>query len=165
MPKIIYLIGFMCAGKTTIGTLLAEKISYEFLDTDSYIERLESKKIDDIFALKGEPYFRDLEIKALRELSKENRVISTGGGLGANDKALEFMKEKGLVVYLQIDFDTFYQRCKNLSNRPILKKSYEELKKIFEERKNTYQKANIILDAHKEPPKIVEELISLWKTN
>ncbi len=155
----------MCAGKTTIGTLLAEKLSYEFVDTDSYIEKLENKKIEDIFTLKGEPYFRDLEIKALRELSKENRVISTGGGLGANEKALEFMKEKGLVVYLQTEFDTFYQRCKNLPNRPILKKSYEELKKIFEERKNIYQKANIILDANKEPPKIVEELISLWKTN
>ena len=64
----IFLIGYMCAGKTTIGTELAQKLGYRFIDLDQYIEQQEGKTISALFAEKGEAYFRGLERKALADM-------------------------------------------------------------------------------------------------
>jgi shikimate kinase (EC 2.7.1.71) len=84
-PVRIFLVGFMCSGKSTVGKLLADKLGYTFWDIDQLIEEREGKSIEEIFKDKGEEYFRSLEMKVLEEfLEKEKVVVSTGGGLGAN---------------------------------------------------------------------------------
>ena len=162
----IYLVGFMCSGKTTVGSLLANRLNYSFLDLDTEIEKLEGSSIPEIFERKGEKYFRKLEFLVLKKVSKrENVVISTGGGLGANPKAMEFMKNNGKVVWLDIDFETFLKRCSADGNRPLLKKSISELKKLFDERKKIYEKADIRVKGENPPEEIVREILSSLEGN
>jgi shikimate kinase len=83
-PARIFLVGFMCSGKSTVGKLLADKLGYTFWDIDQVIEEREGKSIEEIFRDEGEEYFRSLERSVLEEfLEKERVVVSTGGGLGA----------------------------------------------------------------------------------
>ncbi|MEO2152955.1 MAG: shikimate kinase [Aquificota bacterium] len=164
MEKKVFLVGFMGSGKTTIGRLLAKKLKVPFVDIDEEIEIREGLKIPEIFVLKGENYFRKLELEVLKEitLSLPSFVMATGGGLGANPRAMEFMKKHGTVVWLDIDFDTFLRRTSKDPNRPLLKRGEEELKKLFEERKKVYSLADIRVKSQKSVEltlkKLLEEL-------
>ena len=134
----------MCSGKTTVGKMLSERLGWGFLDVDEEIERKEGLSIPEIFEKKGEPYFRDLELRTLRELAKRKKVvISTGGGLGANPEAMELMKEKGLVVWLKVSYEEFIKRCGGDENRPLLRLGEEELKELLKERESVYSKAHL----------------------
>ena len=143
-PERIFLVGFMCSGKTTVGKMLSERLGWEFLDVDEEIERKEGLSIPEIFEKKGEPYFRDLELRTLRELARRKKVvISTGGGLGANPEAMELMREKGLVVWLKVSYEEFMKRCGGDENRPLLRLGEEKLKELLKERESVYSKAHI----------------------
>lgn len=162
----IYLIGFMCSGKTTVGSLLASQLNYSFIDLDKEIEEIEGMSIPEIFSKKGENHFRKLEIKMLKEISKkDNLVISTGGGLGANPEALEYMKSKGKTVWIDIDFNTFLKRCSGDTDRPLLKKPIEFLEKLFKERKEIYKQADIRVKGEDPPEEIVKKILSSLKGN
>ncbi len=146
----MFLIGFMCSGKTTVGRILAERLGWEFLDVDAEIEKREGMSIPEIFEKKGEPYFRDLELRVLRELSGRRRVvISTGGGLGANPEALEFMRERGLVVWLRVSYEEFMERCGGDKSRPLLRLGEERLRKLLKEREKVYSGAHISVEGKK----------------
>ncbi len=154
----------MCSGKTTAGRLLSEKLGWEFLDVDEEIERTEGITIPEIFEKKGEKYFRKLEREVLEKFSqRENVVISTGGGLGANSEAMKAMKEKGLVVWLKVSFEDFLKRCAKDKNRPLLRRSKEELRKLLEEREKVYREAHITLSGG-DPAKMAREIVSAIKT-
>ena len=156
----------MCSGKTTVGSLLASRLNYSFIDLDKEIEKREGLSIPEIFSKKGEDYFRRLEFEILKELSKlDNVVISTGGGLGANPEALEFMKKHGKTIWIEIDFDTFWERCSKDPNRPLLKKSLQELKELFEKRKEIYKLADIRVKGGAPPKKVVEEILLALEGN
>jgi shikimate kinase len=160
-PTRIFLVGFMCSGKSTVGKLLADKLGYTFWDIDQVIEEREGKSIEEIFRDEGEEYFRSLERKVLEEfLEKEKVVVSTGGGLGANHTAMEKMKSAGLVVWLDLDFETFLQRCAHQEGRPLLKRGLDYLRALMEEREEVYRLAHIRLKADKPPDALVEELLS-----
>ena len=78
MKNVIFMIGLMGSGKTTVGTILAQKMGAAFLDTDALIEEREGMKISEIFEKFGESYFGDLETALLEELSRNRRVIRVG---------------------------------------------------------------------------------------
>ncbi len=154
----------MCSGKSTIGKLLANRLGWKFLDVDEELEKVEGMSIPQIFETRGEDYFRKRELEVLMDLAKEEKlVVSTGGGLGANLQAMEFMKSSGLVVWLSIDFEAFLRRCGKNPSRPLLKKSKDELLRIFENRSEAYRKAHLKLDGTLEPYAIVEEIIHACK--
>jgi shikimate kinase len=157
----IFLVGFMCSGKSTVGKLLANKLGYTFWDIDQVIEEREGKSIEEIFKDRGEEYFRSLEKKVLEEfLKKEKVVVSTGGGLGADQIAMETMKSAGLVVWLDLDFETFLQRCAHQEGRPLLKKGMDYLRALMEEREKVYRLAHVRLKTDKPPNALVERLLS-----
>ena len=91
----IYLCGFMGCGKSTIGKLLAQKTGLKFTDLDDYIEKTEKMSIPEIFASKGESYFREKEAKAVKDLSAENSVVACGGGTIINDNSARIARENG----------------------------------------------------------------------
>ncbi len=156
----VFLVGFMCSGKSTIGRMLAQELGWKFYDTDSVIETRESKSIAEIFRDKGEDYFRVLELETLKELSQESKVvISTGGGLGANEKAMHFMKSNGLVIWMDIDFKTFLERCSKSEDRPLLSKGIDFVKQLFDKRRDIYSLAHKRLDANKNPQSILEHIL------
>lgn len=149
----------MCSGKSTVGRLLADMLGWQFVDIDKEVERIEKMSIPEIFETKGEDYFRRRELEVLMDLVKdEGLVISTGGGLGSNSKAMEIMKTSGLVVWLRVDFETFLERCGKDSSRPLLRKSREELHKLFESRSKIYAKAHLELNGTMEPFVLVKEI-------
>ena len=120
--KHIILVGFMGAGKTSIGKQLSKLTGMQFLDTDEWIEEQQQKKISDIFAESGETYFRDLETDALKQLlnSKERLVIAVGGGLPVREENRRYLRELGTVVYLKAEIETLVGRLQGDTTRPKL---------------------------------------------
>jgi len=162
----IYLIGFMCSGKSTVGSLLARFLNFPFYDVDEEVQKREGLTIPQIFERKGEEYFRKIEFEVLKDLSKEeNVVISTGGGLGANEEAMEFMKSKGITVFIDVPFEVFLERCKDSEDRPLLKRPIEEIKNLFESRKRIYLKASIKVKGEKTPEEVVKEILLALERN
>ena len=109
----IILIGFMGSGKTTFGKWIAANKKMEFVDTDELIEKENGITISDIFASKGEVYFRNLETEMLNKLLErdtQNCVISVGGGLPVKEENRELLSQLGTVVYLWADADELVKR-------------------------------------------------------
>lgn len=124
------LIGYMGAGKTTVGKALAKSAGMKFLDTDDMIVKQMSLTINDIFAKYGESYFRDLETKLLENLNESisGCVISCGGGLPMREENRPLLKSLGKVVYLNVNETDIMKRLKNDTTRPLLKGPKEEVK-------------------------------------
>ena len=143
--KNIILIGFMGAGKTAIGNRISKKLGYEYIDTDQYIEEREGMTITNIFAEKGEEYFRNLETSVIKELMlrQEPTIYSTGGGMPLRKENADLLKELGVVVYLKAEPDTIYSRVKGDTKRPLLQCSDPKQKIIdlLEVRNPKYQEA------------------------
>ncbi len=126
--KIVFLAGFMGAGKSTIGPILANTLGWSFFDLDRVIEAKLRKKIADIFSENGETAFRILERETLQDLAgNENVIIALGGGTIADQKNIDFMKKKGKIIFLEASPESFYHRLKYKTDRPILKGKEEEL--------------------------------------
>lgn len=145
----IILIGFMGVGKGTIARAIFEYKGKFSIDTDDLIESITKMKVKEIFAKKGEPFFRDLEKKASLWLedSIDNSIISTGGGFYRQEN----LKNIGQVVYLQSSFEGILNRinsCDNaaakLKKRPLLQ-NIEEAKKLFDSRIKEYEKVSDVI--------------------
>lgn len=148
--------GYMGAGKTTLGKTLSKSLNLSFIDLDYYIERRYHKEIRQLFAEKGEDRFRDIERRMLHEVAEfEDVLISTGGGTPCFFDNMQFMNQAGVSVYLKVSVDELAKRlelCKQ--TRPVLKnRSGEELKAFISESLKTrlpfYEQAQIIFDAEK----------------
>ena len=159
----ISLVGMMGSGKTTIGELLANELSFDFVDTDSEIVKLANKSINDIFSQQGESSFREIETSVLEKIiSNDNQVISTGGGIIKSDKNISLLLSNSIVVYLYADCITLYERVKNDTQRPLLKVDnlQEKVKSLLLEREEKYKKAHIVIDTvDKNSIDIVNEII------
>ncbi|SNR81921.1 shikimate kinase [Desulfurobacterium atlanticum] len=162
----IALIGFMGCGKTTIGKLLAERLNYKFIDTDSEIEKKTGLTIPEIFKKHGEKFFREKEREVLIDILKEdNIVIATGGGLPAYKDNMEVLNENALTIYLDTDFETLWNRISKDKNRPLVKKGKESIQELYNLRKPFYKLSKIIV-AQKEnesPEKLAETILEKIK--
>jgi len=139
--KRIYLVGFMGTGKTAVGRFLAGKLVFQFVDLDSLIEEKEGIKIVDIFAQKGEAYFRDLESMVLKETAdKEKLVFACGGGIVVRRSNTDFLEENGLTVCLDAEPEVIYERVKKSGHRPLLNVSNpkKEIESLLNTRKEFY---------------------------
>ncbi len=163
--KNIFLVGFMGSGKSTVGKILAQKLNKRFLDIDTLIEEKEGKSIRDIFKTKGEKYFRKKEKEEIEHIvQKKGFIVSTGGGLGADIENMEKMKRNGTVIWLDVSLEEILKRCGNDKNRPLLNQPIENIKKLFEKRKDVYSKADIrIIAENKTPEEIAEEILERLK--
>lgn len=150
----IFLIGLVGSGKTTIGKKLAEALKLSFIDLDEYITGKELKTINEIFATKGEDYFREAEAKYLREICKQNDfVLATGGGAACFHDNMTVMNVAGITIFLDVPLDTLTQRLwrqPHREQRPMIAgKTKEELAAFLEEihakRMPFYREAKLIL--------------------
>ncbi len=119
----IVLIGFMGSGKSTLGRVLHQKLSYPLLDTDHLIEAQESKSVQDIFTDEGEEAFRTLESKLLADMLTNrcnHHIISTGGGMILREENRTLLKQLGFVVWLACSAEETYHRTARTNNRPLL---------------------------------------------
>ncbi len=154
--SLIYLIGFMGSGKSTVGPILANTIGYAFIDLDHYIEIRTHKKIGEIFAAEGEKKFRNMERETLRSLlASSATVISLGGGTVTNDEILKLIKTSGVVVYLKSDVEQIFNRLRTKGDRPMLRDENGNLldgehlrlkiTTLLEQREVYYNQADIII--------------------
>ncbi len=151
--KSITLIGYMCAGKTTIGKALGKALDRTFYDLDWYVEERYHKRVPQIFAEFGEEKFRDLERRMLHEVAEfENIVLSCGGGTPCFFDNMDYLNSVSETFYLKASPETL---CRHIAmsrgERPLLKgKSPEELQQFvatqLEERAPFYEKASCIID-------------------
>jgi len=117
----IYLVGFMGTGKTSVGRQLAKKKKWQFMDLDDLIELKEKRAISSIFAEDGEPYFRKVEKKALRQVAKEKKfVVACGGGVVLDQDNIKVMKDTGIIVCLFASPEVILKRTTAYRHRPLL---------------------------------------------
>ena len=145
----IALIGFMGAGKTSVGRLVAEQLQFDYIDTDEIIQSRTRRTITDIFAEDGEPAFRKLEEQIVAELTaRERTVISTGGGLPVNPKNLASLKTHALVVCLWASPEKIWERVRNQTHRPLLNapNPKEKIRELLAARAPFYRQADVLLN-------------------
>ncbi len=150
----------MCSGKSSLARRLAEHLGWKFIDLDEEVMVRERMTIPEIFQEKGEDYFREVEFRTLQEVSTlQDIVIATGGGLGANYRAMEYMKSRGKVVWIDVDFEEFLRRCGKDKNRPLLRRGEEELKALFESRKAIYANAHVKVKSRESKEETLKDII------
>ena len=143
------LIGFMGAGKTSVGRLAAEQLHFDYLDTDDMIQSLTGRSITDIFKTDGEPAFRTLERQIVGELTARSRmVISTGGGLPVNPDNLTNLKTHALVVCLWASPEKIWERVKNQTHRPLLHDPdpQKKIRDLLAAREPFYKQADVLVN-------------------
>jgi len=148
----------MGSGKSTIGPILANALGWDFVDIDRDIERKAQQRIVDIFTSKGEQSFRFFEREALQDLvTREECVVSLGGGTLTTEENFEFIRQNGIIVYLQLSPDRIFHRVKYRTDRPMLKgpdgeplegsELQKRIDSLLEVREQYYAKADIIIPA------------------
>jgi len=143
--KTIVLTGMSGSGKSSVGKVLAEKCDLKFIDIDEQIVLNEKKEINEIFSQYGEQYFREIEVRTIKNIFEpENLVISLGGGAFENDKTRKFLLNNSIVIYLQTLPRTILNRLKNATDRPLLNNNMNlsAIKELFNSRKNNYELAH-----------------------
>lgn len=146
LDRPIALVGMMGAGKSHLGKLLAERLGFEFTDTDAQVEAEAGLTVSEIFELYGENRFRQAEKNAVAAaVDKGPCVVATGGGALTLPETLEFLKRKSWMVWLDVDSEILWRRIKNAGNRPLLKTGDPrgQMESLMETRKPLYEQAHI----------------------
>ena len=144
----IVLVGFMGAGKSVCGRLLARRLGRCLVETDDMIVAREGRSIPEIFREVGEERFRQLEAEALEALKlKSGEIIATGGGLPCQEGRMELLRELGTVVWLDGDVRELHARASHIGNRPMLDgRSIAEIEELYRVRQPYYRRAHIAID-------------------
>lgn len=171
MSDVIALLGYMGSGKSTYGKLLAERLGFDFIDLDDYIISKTGMQISEIFDVKGENWFRDIETASLKKLVQNRRlVLSLGGGTPVQNGNMDVINNNTKSIYLNASVETLFLYLKNQkSKRPIIKDlSDVELNDFISEhlskRLPFYNKAKLsVITDNKAIDEIVEELMWVVK--
>ena len=166
----IYLIGYMGAGKPTITKLLANKLRIPLYDTDKEIEKKQKRSVSDIFKKDGKLHFRMLETELLKNIT-QNSIIACGGGLPIHNNNMRLINSKGISIYLKASSNCLFNRLKNeKENRPLIKNKTDEeleffIKNELQNRSPFYNLANhTILVDDKSTDEVLREINSLIST-
>ena len=154
----IVLCGMMGCGKTTVGKCLAERLGWDFVDTDEWIVERHGE-ISAIFASYGEGYFRLIESEAVRALAgRENLVVAVGGGAVLNEENVRLLKSQGEIVYLQASKETLVKRLVGDEARPLLKGEMlaERVEKLLYDRQNVYESvSDLRINVNEKTPALI----------
>ena len=168
MTKALILIGFMGAGKSTIGRLIAEKLQRNFIDTDELLQQRQGQTIAAIMEAKGVLGFREAEFDALQAAIQTGGVIATGGGIIDYEPSFQLLKTTAAqIVYLHGDFTQHLDRIMRDSQRPLLRtKSITEFVEMWDLRQSKYAVlANVTLSSFTKAPTDVLLEIEMWLKN
>ena len=161
-PKNIFLIGFMGAGKTSVGRILAKKLGLDFRDLDEVIRKELGMTIPELFSRFGEDFFRSEESKAFQSVARaENQVVATGGGVILRDENWEAMSNHGVTIYLKASTEVLWSRVKSNKSRPLLQieNPLERLQELLSKRIPLYERADLTVNTENIPPADIAEKI------
>lgn len=162
--KNLVLIGMPGSGKSSLGRLLADRLGMKFTDTDGMIEAAEGKTISEIFAQRGEEYFRDLETYWIAEAARgENTVIATGGGAILREENRRALRENGVVFFIDRPPELILKSA-DLSDRPLLAEDRERIYRLYTQRIGLYLAcADCRVLNEGEPALAAERIYSFYK--
>lgn len=158
----IILVGMMSSGKTTLGKKLAKLLSYRFVDLDKLIENSENMSIPEIFAEKGEPYFREIESKILKQTLPNKRIVlASGGGAPCFFDNMDYIKSIGISIFLDVPADELANRIVNhgKDDRPMLSGVTDltkELQLKIDHRRTFYERADLKIEGVIEPDDLLK---------
>ena len=156
MKNNVVLIGMPACGKSTIGVVLAKIMGKDFVDMDITIQHVEGRPLQQIIDENGNEYFKKVEEEILAGFSEENCIVATGGSAAYYDRAMEHLKENGVVVYLKVSLEGIESRLHNLSTRGVTLKPGQTIADLYEERIPYYEKhSDICIEA---------ENMDIWET-
>lgn len=167
---LVFLVGFMGSGKTTIGLEIAKALDIDFFDMDELIQDQQAMTISEIFRNYGQDYFRALERDMIRDFGQSfdgDVVIATGGGAPCFFDNIEQMNQIGTTVYLNLQPATLLERLEGEADgRPLIAgKTSEEMldliNKMHEQRAPYYEKSSYVVDGNRTPDTIVEHILYL----
>jgi shikimate kinase len=166
----VFLVGFMGSGKTSVGSSLARRLGWSFVDIDAAVERAEGRPVEAIFRESGEGRFREAEWRELRALEGGRRaIIATGGGLFLSVAAREFVRRQGVSAWLDVPLEVAERRVAAGRARPLWPGADAvERRAMFERRRATYALADVRVDSSREgidrvASAIEERLRTLWR--
>jgi shikimate kinase len=155
----LYLVGFMGAGKSSVARALSRRIGWRAEDIDERIEAREGRRVSEIFAQRGEPYFRQVESAVLRDLLPARQVIvATGGGTFVDPDNRTLMLADGAVAWLDVPLASVLQRVPNDGRRPLAA-DRRQMEQLYERRRLAYGQAHLRVDASRPLPEVVERLL------
>lgn len=163
--KNIILIGMPGCGKSTIGVVLAKTLGIGFVDTDLIIQQCENRLLQDIINRDGTEFFLDCEEKAVMTVNCSNSVIATGGSVIFRERAMNFLKNSGIVIYLNVPVSELNDRLSNIKTRGIAAKKGESITDIYKTRSPLYEKfADYTIDVNNmSVEQVIEEICSIIK--
>ena len=163
----VYLLGFMGAGKTTVGAALAQSLGRPVVDLDARVEAAAGLSIVEIFARQGEPFFRQLEFQALQEISaRPGQVVCLGGGTYCRPEAVELVNRTGFSVWLDCPVEELARRCLGLHPPRPLARAAREFAALHQRRLEFYRQAHARVSTAGRPvAAVVAEIIEIlrWK--
>lgn len=159
--RLIFLLGFMGCGKTTVGQRLARRLGWSFVDLDAEVERRQGRTIKQIFDEHGEAYFRQAERTVLEAIlgraREEATVVALGGGTVAQPANFDLVRANGgITVWLQCPVEELQRRCRGVSNRPLFQDAVG-FRRLYEQRLPYYQQADFCIPADRPDPELVVE--------
>ena len=156
----IYLVGFMAAGKTTLARALARRLDWQAVDIDEVIEQRERLTVTEIFAKRGEAYFRTLEREVLAEqAAPRHLVVATGGGTFADPQNRAAINQDGVSVWLDVPLDRLIGRIPADGRRPLAA-DRAGFERLYHQRRAAYEQAHVRLDAGRASvDALVEQLV------
>jgi shikimate kinase len=156
----IYLVGFMAAGKTTLARAVAKRLDWQAVDIDEVVERREHLSVPEVFAKRGEAYFRAREREALLEqLAPRHLVVATGGGTVADVQNRAAINQDGVSVWLDVPLDRLIDRVPADGRRPLAA-DRAGFERLYYQRRAAYEQAHVRLDAGRASvDALVEQLV------
>jgi shikimate kinase len=161
IPERIYLVGFMGCGKSTVGTVLAERLGWRFVDLDRAAENRAGMTVPQIFLRFGEGYFRRLEFEVLRDVSREqgSAVVALGGGTYVSEVNRRVVARSGVSVWIDVPFRLLTRRIVAQAGRRPLAQSPDQLFRLHKTRLPFYHEADIRIRTGEAPPEAVARSI------
>jgi shikimate kinase len=153
----------MGSGKSVVGALVAYRAGAPFYDLDFMIETEAGMPIPEIFSVRGEAAFRALESRLLPDALREGSVAALGGGTAMDDENWELIEKHSKSVYLELPFETIWERIGGSDGRPLIAgRLREDVKGLFDSRRPRYEQATFTVDADRSSEDVAADVLALW---
>jgi shikimate kinase len=158
-PSRVVLVGFMGAGKSTVGPAVARALGFGFLDLDQALERRLGLSVPELFRTRGEAAFRAEELAEARAAGGlERHVIAAGGGAFARDETREVLRSGAFSVWLRCGLATVYDRIPTDGSRPLAM-DRATIAELFAQRESSYRQADRVVDAEQDPASVARDVV------